>query len=189
MRDTTEIGGSSALMLLDRSELHGHYTPTFDNDKARNFGTPARKGALKGLPVELPPIPDALLAKDAKPLELSDLYHACQVSFVPAENMRRSSIAFGQLATLPPPETCEDGLKIVCLVNPLIEALESFHEDLGEKMHSLSAEVEKLRSEVEHGATDVPSFSFFGRSPAQARSFKSWSSAEEKMQNGSERTL
>jgi len=31
----------------------------------------------------------------------------------------------------------------------LIEALESFHEDLGEKMHSLSAEVEKLRSEVE----------------------------------------
>ena len=59
--------------------------------------------------------------------------------------MRRSSIAFGQLATLPPPETCEDGLKIVCLVNPLIEALESFHEDLGEKMHSLSAEVEKLR--------------------------------------------
>lgn len=140
---------SSALMLLDRSELHGHYTPTFDNDKARNFGTPARKGALKGLPVELPPIPDALLAKDAKPLELSDLYHACQVSFVPAENMRRSSIAFGQLATLPPPETCEDGLKIVCLVNPLIEALESFHEDLGEKMHSLSAEVEKLRSEVE----------------------------------------
>ena len=57
---------SSALMLLDRSELHGHYTPTFDNDKARNFGTPARKGALKGLPVELPPIPDALLAKDAK---------------------------------------------------------------------------------------------------------------------------
>ena len=140
---------SSALMLLDRSELHGHYTPTFDNDKARNFGTPARKGALKGLPVELPPIPDALLAKDAKPLELSDLYHACQVSFVPAENMRRSSIAFGQLATNPPPETCEDALKIVCLVNPLIEALESFHEDLGEKMHSLSAEVEKLRSEVE----------------------------------------
>lgn len=139
----------SSAMILDRSELHGHYTPTFDNDKARNFGTPARKGALKGLPIELPPIPDALLAKDAKPLELSDLYHACQVSFVPAENMRRSSIAFGQLATLPPPETCEDGLKIVCLVNPLIEALESFHEDLGEKMHSLSAEVEKLRSEVE----------------------------------------
>lgn len=140
---------SSALMLLDRSELHGHYTPTFDNDKARNFGTPARKGVLKGLPVELPPIPDALLAKDAKPLELSDLYHACQVSFVPAENMRRSSIAFGQLASNPPPETCEDALKIVCLVNPLIEALESFHEDLGEKMHSLSADVEKLRSEVE----------------------------------------
>ena len=54
----------------------------------------------------------------------------------------------GLLPTNPPPETCEDALKIVCLVNPLIEALESFHEDLGEKMHSLSAEVEKLRSEV-----------------------------------------
>ena len=119
------------------------------------FGTPgAHTGTmLQGLPTSLPPIPDALMY--TKPIDLETFFYACEISFMEAKNLgRRSSIAMGALASAPPPETQPEALKLCCLTAPLIEALEGFHEQLQERMNSLTSDTEKLRTTVE--ATQPP---------------------------------
>ena len=119
------------------------------------FGTPGGHTGtmLQGLPTSLPPIPDALM--HSKPIDLETFFYACEISFMEAKNLgRRSSIAMGALATAPPPETQPEALKLCCLTAPLIEALEGFHEQLQERMTTLTSETDKLRSTVE--ATQPP---------------------------------
>jgi hypothetical protein len=90
-----------------------------------------------------------------KPIDLETFFYACEISFMEAKNLgRRSSIAMGALASAPPPETQPEALKLCCLTAPLIEALEGFHEQLQERMNSLTSDTEKLRTTVE--ATQPP---------------------------------
>jgi len=118
------------------------------------YGTPGGHtgSMLHGLPTSLPPIPDALMY--SKPIDLETFFYACEISFMEAKNLRRSSIAMGSLATAPPPETQPEALKLCCLTAPLIEALEGFHEQLQERMNALMSDTEKLRMTVE--ATQPP---------------------------------
>ena len=118
------------------------------------FGTPGGHtgSMLQGLPTSLPPVPDALMY--SKPIDLETFFYACEISFMEAKNLRRSSIAMGSLATAPPPETQPEALKLCCLTAPLIEALEGFHEQLQERMNGLMSDTDKLRATVE--ATQPP---------------------------------
>ena len=104
---------------------------------------------LLGLPLEAPPVPAALLGSDARPVELREFFHACEVSFMDAKNLRRKSLAMTSLCAAPPPATIEEALKLVCLTAPVIEAMDPMHDHLNEALASLANDIDRLRGEVE----------------------------------------
>ena len=48
-----------------------------------------------------------------------------------AKNLRRKSLAMESLCNAPPPETLTEGLRLVCLTAPLIEAMDPMHDRPG----------------------------------------------------------
>ena len=104
---------------------------------------------LLGLPLEAPPVPAALLGSDARPVELREFFHACEVSFMDAKNLRRKSLAMTSLCAAPPPATIAEALKLVCLTAPVIEAMDPMHDHLNDALASLANDIDRLRGEVE----------------------------------------
>ena len=120
-----------------RDALHG--AKTVNDTRALGF---------LGLPADLPPIPSGLL-ENARPVDLESFLHACEVSFMDAKNLRRKSLAMESLATAPPPSNVTEGLKLVCLTAPMIEALDPLHEHMSEALSQYARDVDKLRADVE----------------------------------------
>jgi len=105
---------------------------------------------LLGLPLEAPPVPAALLGSDARPVALREFFHACEVSFMDAKNLRRKSLAMTSLCAAPPPATvAEAALKLVCLTAPVIEAMDPMHDHLNDALTRTAGDIEALRGEVE----------------------------------------
>ena len=106
-------------------------------------------GAL-GLPLESLA---ALLGPDAtasaRPVELREFFHACEVSFMDAKNLRRKSLATTSVCGAPPPASVAEALELVCLTAPAIEALDPMHDFLNESLATLAGDIESLRGEVE----------------------------------------
>jgi hypothetical protein len=71
------------------------------------------------------------------------------VSFMEARNLRRKSLAMESLSNAPPPESVLEGLRLVCLTAPMIEALDPMHEHLSDALSSLAIDIDRLRAEVE----------------------------------------
>ena len=103
---------------------------------------------MLGLPFDLPPVPSGLLT-DSRPVDLEAFFHACEVSFMEARNLRRKSLAMESLSNAPPPESLLEGLRLVCLTAPMIEALDPMHEHLSEALSGLAVDIDRLRAEVE----------------------------------------
>ena len=73
---------------------------------------------LLGLPLE------AALGADARPVALREFFHACEVSFMDAKNLRRKSLATTSLCAAPAPASVAEAARLVFLTAPVIEALD-----------------------------------------------------------------
>lgn len=104
---------------------------------------------LLGLPLEVPPVPQSLLGDDSQKVPLADFFHACEVSFMDAKNLRRKSVAMTSLCTATAPTTITDALKLICLTAPMIEAMDPMHDHLNDSLSSLAQDAERLRFKVE----------------------------------------
>ena len=104
---------------------------------------------LLGLPLGTAPIPAELMRADAPKVLLGDFFHACEVSFMDAKNLRRKSVAMVSLCTAAAPATFRDALKLVCLTAPMIECMDPMHDELNSALSSLARDAERLRREVE----------------------------------------
>ena len=66
-----------------------------------------------------------------------------------AKNLRRKSLAMESLCNAPPPETLTEGLRLVCLTAPLIEAMDPMHDFLSESLSASASGIDDARREVE----------------------------------------
>ena len=98
---------------------------------------------LLGLPLE------AALGADARPVALREFFHACEVSFMDAKNLRRKSLATTSLCAAPAPASVEEAARLVFLTAPVIEALDPMHDHLNDALTRTAGDIEALRGEVE----------------------------------------
>ena len=103
----------------------------------------ALSAACPGLP------PLSAEAMEGGAVDLETFFRACEVSFMDAKNLRRKSLAMESLCNAPPPETLTEGLRLVCLTAPLIEAMDPMHEHLSESLTALASGIDAARREVE----------------------------------------
>ena len=101
-------------------------------------------GAL-GLPLESLA---ALLGPDAtasaRPVELREFFHACEVSFMDAKNLRRKSLATTSLCAAPAPASVEEAARLVFLTAPVIEALDPMHDHLNDALTRTAGDIEAV---------------------------------------------
>ena len=98
---------------------------------------------LLGLPLE------AALGADARPVALREFFHACEVSFMDAKNLRRKSLATTSLCAAPAPASVAEAARLVFLTAPVIEALDPMHDHLNDALTRTAGDIEALRGEVE----------------------------------------
>ena len=103
----------------------------------------ALRAACPGIP------PLSAEAMDGGAVDLETFFRACEVSFMDAKNLRRKSLAMESLCNAPPPETLTEGLRLVCLTAPLIEAMDPMHDHLSESLSALASGIDDARREVE----------------------------------------
>ena len=101
---------------------------------------------LLGLPLE------AALGADAsaRPVALREFFHACEVSFMDAKNLRRKSLATTSLCAAPAPASVAEAARLVFLTAPVIEALDPMHDHLNDALTRTAGDIEALRGEVEN---------------------------------------
>ena len=104
---------------------------------------PALRAACPGIP------PLSAEAMDGGAVDLETFFRACEVSFMDAKNLRRKSLAMESLCNAPPPETLTEGLRLVCLTAPLIEAMDPMHDHLSESLSASASGIDDARREVE----------------------------------------
>ena len=103
----------------------------------------ALRAACPGIP------PLSAEAMDGGAVDLETFFRACEVSFMDAKNLRRKSLAMESLCNAPPPETLTEGLRLVCLTAPLIEAMDPMHDHLSESLSASASGIDDARREVE----------------------------------------
>ena len=109
----------------------------------------ARKLGGLGVPFEPSAAARSVFGDDSNPVELRDFFHACEVSFMDAKNLRRKSLATVSVCAGAPPETVAEALRLVCLTAPTIEAIDPMHDFLNASLANLASDIDRLRGEVE----------------------------------------
>jgi hypothetical protein len=101
-------------------------------------------------PFDLSPGSRALVLEtsSAPHVYLETFMDLCEVSFID-QSKRRKSLGVDLYRGDPPPETVQDGLRLVCLTAPMIEALDPLHTHLDSEQSSLTGAVKELKAEVE----------------------------------------